>query len=152
VQLKMQKAKEKSVSGQHTAQQPPPFTPHDLTLQPGDVVTGVDLSSSSSSSSSSGGSSSSSDGSNAAASYRLGSEVHRGPRSAVWRAAECGPDTPLALKVMLANHNELSAVLAAVFHIGTPKFLRVGERGGKLVFRQLGGGGGGWGVGGGFGG
>jgi hypothetical protein len=108
VQLKMQKGKENSVSGQHTAQQPPPFTPHDLKLQPGDVVTGEHLPSSSSGSSS--GGSSSSSGSNAAASYRLVSEVHRGPRSAVWRATESGTDTPVALKVMFANHN-ISSVL-----------------------------------------
>jgi hypothetical protein len=64
----------------------PIFHPHDMQLKPGDMVTGAPLGSSSSSS------------------FVLECEVHRGPRSAVWRAIEQGSNQPVALKVGRAAH------------------------------------------------
>lgn len=66
-----------------------PFTPHDLQLRPGDTVTGVSLGTPINNSSSS--------------SYVLDSEVHRGPRSAVWRSSDMNTHEPVVLKVGCAT-------------------------------------------------
>lgn len=86
------------------------YTPHNLQLKPGAEVTGKPLlTSSNANSNSTTGSTGGTPDSCDSRSYQLESELHRGPRSAVWRALDSTTKQPVVLKVRVDSdgcHNQ----------------------------------------------
>jgi len=89
----------------------PKFTPHNLQLKPGAEVAGKPLlTSDNANSNTTNGSTGDNPHSCDSRSYQLEAELHRGPRSAVWRALDSTTKQPVALKVRVDSsdgcHNQ----------------------------------------------